>query len=109
VDFINRSGLSGNMLNQYVYGGYLIWAAPRHKVFVDGRGDVFEWTGVLEEYGKWVTLQADPNILLNKYQIHFCLLPADAPMSNVLPLLPGWTKVYSDEMAVIWAKSEGYR
>jgi hypothetical protein len=109
VDFINRSGLSGNMLNQYVYGGYLIWAAPRHKVFVDGRGDVFEWTGVLEEYGKWVTLQTDPNILLNKYQIHFCLLSADAPMSHVLQLLPGWTKIYSDEMAVIWAKSEGYR
>ena len=109
VDFLNRSGLSGNMFNEYVYGGYLIWAAPRHKVFVDGRGDVFEWTGVLEEYGKWVTLQTDPNILLNKYQIQFCILSAGAPMSDVLPLLSGWTQVYSDEMAVIWSKSGAYR
>jgi hypothetical protein len=108
VDFLNRSGLSGNMMNEYVYGGYLIWAAPGHKVFVDGRGDVFEWTGVLEEYGKWVTLQTDPNILLDKYQIQFCLLSAGSPMSAVLPRLPGWTQVYSDEIAVIWAKS-GHR
>jgi len=105
VDYINRSGLSGNMFNDYVYGGYLIWAAPQHKVFVDGRGDVFEWTGVLQEYGGWVTLQVDPTVLLKKYDISFCLLPAGAPMSHVLPFLPGWTKVYSDEMAVVWTKS----
>ncbi len=109
VNFIDRSRLSGNMFNEYVYGGYLIWAAPQHKVFVDGRGDVFEWTGVLQEYGKWMMVQADPNILLNKYQIHFCLLSTGAPMSHVLSLLPGWTKVYSDEMSVIWAKSGAYR
>lgn len=105
VEFINRSALAGNMFNEYAYGGYLIWAAPGHKVFMDGRGDVFEWTGVLEEYGKWVTLQADPNTLLDKYKIDFCFLPATAPMSRVLGLMPGWTKVYSDEMSVVWAKS----
>ena len=32
------------MLNEYVYGGYLIWAAPENPVFVDGRADIFEWT-----------------------------------------------------------------
>ena len=50
VAFINNHHLSGNMLNDYVYGGYLIWAAPEHPVFVDGRADVFEWTGVLDEF-----------------------------------------------------------
>jgi hypothetical protein len=105
VDFLDRSGLSGNMLNEYVYGGYLIWAAPQHKVFVDGRADIFEWTGVLEEYGKWATLQADPNLLLDKYQISLCVLSADSPMSRVLPLLPGWTKVYSDDLSVLFVRS----
>lgn len=105
VEFLNRSGLSGNMLNEYIYGGYLIWAAPQRKVFVDGRGDVFEWTGVLQEYGKWFTLQADPKTVFDKYHINLCLLSRDAPMSRVLPLLPGWTKVYSDEMSVIFTKS----
>jgi hypothetical protein len=107
VNFINLNGaqLPGNMLNEYVYGGYLIWAAPSHKVFIDGRSDVFEWTGVLEEYGKWATLQADPQVLLDKYRIGFCLLSVDSPLTRVLPLLPEWKKVYSDEMSVIWARS----
>ena len=104
VDFINASHLAGNMLNDYVYGGYLIWAAPQHKVFVDGRGDVFELTGVLEDYLQWTSLQADPKALLSKYQISFCLLHADASISRVLALLPGWRQIYSDEMSVIWAR-----
>jgi hypothetical protein len=101
VEFLKSHHLSGNMLNEYVYGGYLIWAAPEHPVFVDGRADVFDWTGVLGEFGKWATLQSDPNELLDKYQVNFCLLGRDSPMARVLPLLPGWKTVYSDNLAVI--------
>ena len=105
VDFIQQAGLTGNMLNDYTWGGYLIWAAPQHKVFVDGRGDVFEFTGVLGDYFRWTSLQDDPNMLLNKYHIDFCLLSAESPMSRVLTLLPGWSKVYSDETSIVWARS----
>jgi hypothetical protein len=104
VEFIRRAGLSGKMLNEYVYGGYLIWALPEHKVFMDGRSDVYEWTGVLAEFGNWALLQADPAVLLDKYHVGFCLLSKDAPMVRVLPYLPGWKKVYSDEMAVVFSR-----
>ena len=104
VEFIETHHLSGRMLNEYVYGGYLIWAAPEHPVFVDGRGDVFEWTGVLGDYGKWVTLEGDPNALLDKYGIGFCLLTSSSPMARVLPLLQGWKAIYSDNNSVIFAR-----
>jgi hypothetical protein len=104
VEFIRGAGLSGGMLNEYVYGGYLIWALPEHKVFVDGRSDVYEWTGVLAEFGKWALLQADPVVLPDKYHVGFCLLSKDAPMAQVLPYLPGWKRVYSDEMAVVFSR-----
>ncbi len=107
VEFIRRTALSGRMLNDYVYGGYLIWALPEHKVFMDGRADVYEWTGVLDEFGDWAMLRTDPKILLDKYRVDFCLLSKNAPMSRVLPHLPGWKRVYSDEMSVIFAKSGG--
>lgn len=105
VNFINRSGLSGRMLNEYVYGGYLIWAAPQQRVFVDGRSDVFEWTGILADYAKLMLLQADPKILLDKYRVDFCLLPRGAPLGRVLPFLSGWTKIYSDDSSIIFARS----
>ena len=105
VQFLQRHHLSGPMLNDYVYGGYLIWAAPDHPVFVDGRGDVFEWSGVLSEFGRWAMLQENPNILLDKYGVRFCVLARTAPMAQVLPLLPNWKSVYSDNMSTIFVRT----
>ena len=104
VEFIKANHLSGPMLNAHGFGGYLIWAAPEHPVFVDGRTDVFEWTGVLREFGDWATLQNDPSLLLNKYGVNFCLLNVDSPMVRVLPLLPDWKIIYSDSNSVIIAR-----
>jgi hypothetical protein len=105
VEFIHASHLSGPMLNDHPFGGYLIWAAPEHPVFIDGRTDVFEWTGVLGEFGRWATLQDDPHALLDKYRINFCLLTSHSPMVRVLPLMHDWKLVYSDDHAVVFART----
>jgi hypothetical protein len=105
VAYIRSHHLAGPMLNDYVFGGYLIWAAPDYPVFIDGRGDVFEWSGVLGEYGQWATVQQDPRILLRKYNINFCLLSAGSPIDQALMLLPDWKEVYSDANAVIFVRS----
>lgn len=105
LNFIRRSGISGRMLNDYNYGGYLIWAAPERKVFADGRGDVYEWTGVLRDYLRWNQVQEDPRILPDKYDIDYCLLNRDASISRVMKLLPGWKSVYSDDMSVVFVRS----
>lgn len=101
VEYIQAHHLTGPMLNDHAFGGYLMWAAPNHPVFVDGRTDVFEWTGVLREFGDWATLHTDPDALLAKYNVQFCLLNPDSPMVRVLPLLPEWKIVYSDPTAVV--------
>jgi hypothetical protein len=105
VEFIKSSHLSGQMLNEYGYGGYLIWALPEHPVFVDGQADVFEWSGVLGEFGNWATLRSDPDVLLQKYNINFCLLGRQSPMARVLPLLQVWKSVYSDDQTVIFVRT----
>ena len=108
VQFIRSHHLSGPMLNEYVYGGYLIWASPENPVFVDGRSDVFEATGVLAEFAEWSTLQADPNKLLAKYRINFCLMARSSPMVPVLSLMR-WKTAYSDDISVVMVRDEqGY-
>ncbi len=104
VEFLKSKHISGPMLNEYVYGGYLIWAAPEYPVFIDGRADVFEATGVFREFGNWATLQEPPNKLLDKYKINFCLLARTSPMVQVLPLA-GWTMVYSDDNSAVFQRS----
>ena len=100
VDYIRRAGLTGPMLNEYVFGNYLIWALPEQKVFIDG----YESAGVLPQFARWVTLAEDPDILLNKYRIRFCLLSKDSRMTQVLPHLAGWRKVYSDDLSTIFVR-----
>lgn len=104
VEFLKSHHIPGPMLNDYMYGGYLIWAAPEYPVFVDGRSDVYEWSGVLLQFGQWAMLQADPQLLLHKYNINFCLLQPDSPMVRVLRLLPGWNMIYSDDNSVIFSR-----
>ena len=105
VEYIKVHQLSGPMLNEWVFGGYLMWAAPEHPVFIDGRGDIFGWSGVYSQFANWAQLQTDPNTLLDKYGIGFCILSRDSHLVVVLSLLPGWEKVYSDNVAVIFARS----
>lgn len=104
VEFIEHAGLSGRMLNNYAYGGYLIWAAPERKVFVDGRADVYEPAGVLADYERFMALAMDPKSFLDKYQVDFCFIARDDAIAQVLPLMPGWRKIYSDQQSVIFAR-----
>jgi hypothetical protein len=104
VDFIRREHLAGNMLNEYVYGGYLGWALPGQKVFIDGRADVYAWTGVFEDYGRWATLRDDPNRLLDKYRIDWCVLSRSSPLTRVMSYLPRWEERYSDSSSVIFTR-----
>lgn len=105
LQFIERSHLRGRMLNLYMWGGYLVWAAPEHKVFIDGRADPYDHSGVMADYLKWVRVETNPNELLEKYHIDFCLLSRTSHPSYVLPFLPGWNTVYLDEAAVIFERA----
>ena len=35
------------MINDFFWPGTLMWALPEEKVFIGGRADVLDWTGVL--------------------------------------------------------------
>jgi hypothetical protein len=105
VNFIRNAHLAGPMLNDYRSGGYLIWAAPEYPVFVDGRADLYEWSGFLGEFGRWATLAADPNSLLQKYSVNFCLLSNDAPMAPVLAGMKNWKLAYSDSNSFVFVRT----
>jgi hypothetical protein len=107
LDYIRTHQLSGPMLNDYTYGGYLIWAAPEYPVMMDGRTDIYEWSGFLQQYARWATVQEDPNLLLEKYDVNFCLLSTGSQMINILPLLPDWKLVYSDDIAQVFVRTPG--
>ena len=106
VQFIRQAKLTGPMMNDYKWGGYLVWALPEHRIFIDGRADVFDWAGVLRRYRRWVSLESDPERLLDDYGIGFCLLPVDGPQAHMMQRLAGWRQAYADGVAAVFVRAE---
>ena len=75
VEYLNTHSVPGPMYNSYFFGGYLIFArGPEHKVFIDGRGEIYEPAGVLSDDVELINLHPGSLSILQKYNIQSCLL-----------------------------------
>jgi len=76
VGFLRTLPASKNLLNEYNWGGYLIWKLPERKVFIDGRMPSWRDNGqfVFEDYIKIMKAQDEAKELLEKYNIRIVLL-----------------------------------
>ncbi len=90
---------SGVLLNEYDWGGYLIWRAPERPVFVDGRlfpflPDVFaDWREAVELGPHWKDV-------LDRYKVAQVLLRPDRALVSALRD-QGWRVVSEDAVAVL--------
>jgi len=105
LQHLAASSTSGHFFNEYGWGGYLESVnVPSHGVFIDGRADIYERTGVLGDYLSIARLEPNAFQLLRKYDIRTCLLRTDSPLTTVLAALPDWTVAYSDKVASIYVR-----
>src|ERR1700722_19103285 len=96
------------MFNSYGFGGYLIWSrGPKHKVFMDGRSELYERGGVLPDYVEIEDIRPDALSLLQRYGFQSCLLNHDAPLATLLAALPDWQKVYEDSTSILFVRRSG--
>jgi hypothetical protein len=103
----------GNLLNFFLWGGYLGWHDRDIKDFVDSRVDIFEYAGVLQDYLtllKTDNLERRPDGLLSKYHIQYVLFPpsdsknplhASGELVYVLEHDAGWRVLYKDKVCVL--------
>ena len=102
VKYLHQHPVAGPMFNDYGFGGYLVWSGE--KVFIDGRGDVYERGGVLFDYLHITALKPGALTVLRNYGINSCLLERDAPLATVLAALPDWQKVYADNTSALYVR-----
>lgn len=108
VEYLEHHSVPGPMFNNYGFGGYLVWSrAPQHKVFIDGRGDLYERGGVLADYVEVANIKPDLLSMLQKYGTQSCLLEHDEPLATVLAALPDWQRVYEDQTSVLFVRRSG--
>jgi len=93
-----RSG-SGVLLNEYDWGGYLIWRAPERAVFIDGRLFLFV-PDVLADWREAVELGPRWRETLERRKVAQVLLMPRRPLVAALRE-SGWRVVVEDERAIL--------
>lgn len=106
VKFLRAHSVPGPMFNTYGAGGYLVRYYPEQKVFIDGRGDLYELAGVMADFVQVVTLRPAALSILNFYGVRMCLLDRGEPLAVVLAERPEWKQIYDDDANVIFVRKD---
>jgi len=103
LQFMQQQHLKGRILNQYGWGGYMEWYTPEFKPAIDGRADLFTYTGIFNDLLKATSLKETFEIL-DKYGIECVLIPPKQPLGYLLEHSLGWHLIYSDKVAVLFQR-----
>jgi hypothetical protein len=100
VEWARSNEVGGRLFNEFMWGGYLLYAWPETKVFIDGGSDAYGGQ-FLRAYGHVVTLQPGWRDSLDVWRIDTALLPRDAALTSELMVSAEWAPVYCDQIAVM--------
>jgi hypothetical protein len=104
VAYIRAHELRGNLFNQYGWGGYLIYELyPRHRVFVDGRADVYG-DALVAAAREVERLGPDWSRVLNQYDVQLVLVGKESPLAVALRDDPCWEEVYTGSVEGLFAR-----
>ena len=105
VEYLRQHPYPNTMFNDLGFGGYLLYGlGPRHRVFIDGRLDIYSYAGVLSDYLRITQLDSDALRLLDRYKIQSCLIPPHVPLVTLLAASSEWQQVYRDPLSVLFVR-----
>jgi len=87
------------IFNDYQFGGFLI--ANDIPTFIDGRAELYG-ENFMMNYLRAIDGRSLDQVagLLDEFQIDATLLAPDKPATQLLDHMPGWTRLYADDVAV---------
>lgn len=105
LKYLENNPLKGNMFNLDNWGGYIIYAYPHIKVFMDGRLDMYQQE-FIGEYQKVVQVTPEWEDVLSKYKVDWILIPNNILLNNMLGHSNNWERYYSDDLASIYKRKQ---
>jgi hypothetical protein len=104
VKFMNRHGLSGNILADYAWAGFVIWhGGPRTKVFIDSRYDLAYPPTVIADFLALDRGEPGAAHTLAIYPTDFVLTAPECPEAKVMDSQRDWRLIYSDDVSSLYA------
>jgi hypothetical protein len=101
VDWLAIRRPEGRVFNEYNWGSYLMWKAPCHPIFIDGRIDLHDRT--IDEWNLIIEARKGCDEAIGKWDIAMVMVKPDRPIVRHLEG-EGWVIAYRDESAVILEK-----
>ncbi len=103
-DWLETHPQSGNMFNDFNWGGYLLFRVwPRDKVFLDSQTD-FYGEALAREYETALTAGEGWESVLEKYAARWTIIRADSPLAKALSRDRAWELIYSDAIASVFKR-----
>lgn len=103
VATLRATGSAPRLLNEYTWGGYVLWAAPGQRVFIDPGADFYGSALALDYLRVW-ELQPGWREVLQRFDVDAALVPAGSPLAAALKDEEGWSVHHADRTAVLLLK-----
>lgn len=97
-------GVTGPILNELAWGGYILYAWPELHVFIDGQTD-FYGQQLSQLYASLRAAEPGWNERIDSLGVQTILMPADAPLSPALRGMPGWRPADSTGGSLLYRRA----
>jgi hypothetical protein len=96
------------LFSDFTFGGYVLYAWPEQKVFIDGGTD-FYGSGLMRDYAAIRGMRPGWRDLMRRWDLSVLLVRPAAPVAAELAHDGGWTYWYCDKQAVILLRADAAR
>jgi hypothetical protein len=105
VEEARAAGVTGRIFHEFIWGGYILYAWPEQRVFIDGQTD-FYGDSVTREFRDIIGLQPGWRAKLAAWRIDLVLVETASPLADAVAHERGWTPVHCDSTAVLFRRDE---
>jgi hypothetical protein len=103
-----RQHQARRIFNDYQFGGFLI--ANHIPTFIDSRAELYGEKFTMTYFGAVEGRSLDQVAgLLDEFHVDATLLAPERPAVQLLDHMPGWTRLYADDIAVIHVRTDKTR
>ena len=96
-----EAGLEGRIFNQFIWGGYILYAWPEQRVFIDGQTD-FYGEELTREYGRLIAAEAGWSGAMDARDVSLAILPLRSPLAQALRRDDSWKLWHADSTSLIF-------
>ena len=108
VQHARSERLQGRLFTEFAWGGYVLYAWPEQKIFIDGGTDFFG-EELFREYATIKRLVPGWRNRVRKWDLSLMLLRRESSLAHELAREPTWQLWYCDSLAVVLKRSERSR